>query len=280
LSAAALDSIAQAFDGGTAIPYIGPGVLTLDGGQLPSSPDTLVARLTAKASVPYKIRNNLGAAAQFIENFKHRSTVTASMTEAFSSEAQPTSLHTLLMGLPALPLVVHAWYDDLPQKALRSRSDWGMAQGVSQSEHFGNWIYYYDADGSHAGVESAGLPAAWKTLLYQPLGSVWPARNYLVSDSDFVEVITEIDIQTPIPESVKDIRKGRSFLFLGCRFSTQLERLFAHQIMKRSSGKHWAILPEEPTRNEARFLEEHSIERVDLSLREFASEFPVKRPLK
>ena len=269
-----LDSIAEAFDGGNAIPFLGPGVLSFDkeGGQLPDSHKALVGHLTSKSSVPHKVRNNLGAAAQFIENFKHRSTVTNAMTEAFSPDIQPTSLHTLLMSLPALPLVVHAWYDDLPQKALRLRSSWGMAQGVSQSEHSGNWVHYFASDSTYAGVEVDGSYVEWKTLLYQPLGSVWPTSNYLVSDSDFVEVITEIDIQTPIPECVKDIRTGRSFLFLGCRFSTQLERLFAHQIMKRSSQKHWVILPEEPTRNEARFLEEHSIERVAITLGDFVSQ--------
>ena len=273
MTTAALDSIARAFDGGIAIPYLGPGVLSIDGNPLPGSQDALVVRLTAKASVPHKIRNNLGAAAQFIENFKHRSTVTNSMGEAFGLEAQPTSLHTLLMGLAALPLVVHAWYDDLPQKALRSRSGWGMVQGVSQAEHSGSWVNYYNADGSQAAVESGRHPAEWKTLLYQPFGSVWPARNFLVSDSDFVEVLTEIDIQTPIPKSVQEIRMGRSFLFLGCRFSKQLDRLFAHQIIKRSSQKHWAVLPEEPTRNEARFMEEHSIERIPITLSEFVEAF-------
>ena len=270
-----LDSIARAFGNGEIIPFIGPGVLSFDDAEvkLPASHLALVGYLTAKSSVPYKVRKNLGAAAQFIENFKHRSTVTTAMTEAFSTDAQPTALHKLLLNQPALPLVVHAWYDDLPQKALRSCASWGMTQGVSQSEHFGDWIYYYNSDGSYAGVEADGSHAAWKTLLYQPLGSVWPARNYLVSDSDFVEVITEIDIQTPIPVSVQEIRKGRSFLFLGCRFSMQLDRLFAHQIIKRSSGKHWAIIPEDTTRNEARFLEEHNIERIPLGLAEFVAEF-------
>ena len=279
MNASPLDSIAQAFDGGNAIPFLGPGVLSFDGAgrPLPDSHKVLVGHLTSKSSVPHKVRNNLGAAAQFIENFKHRSTVTSAMTEAFSVDAEPTSLHTLLMSLPALPLVVHAWYDDLPQKALRSRSSWGMAQGVSQAEHFGNWVHYYTSDGTYAGVEADRPFADWKTLLYQPLGSVWPAHNYLVSDSDFVEVLTEIDIQTPIPDSVQEIRKGKSFLFLGCRFSTQLERLFAHQIIKRSSEKHWAILPEDITPNEARFLERHNIERITMSLGEFVAALSKKQ---
>jgi hypothetical protein len=275
MNSAALESIARNFAGGNAIPYLGPGVLSLDTSinQLPGSPSALAGRLTAKSSVPFKIKNNLTAAAQFIENFKHRRTVSSAMTEAFGSDAQPTSLHTLLMSQPSLPLVVHAWYDDLPQKALRSRPSWGMVQGVSQSEHFGNWVHYFDADGSTATPMSPSQPQDWRTLLYQPLGSVWPAHNYLVSDSDFVEVLTEIDIQTPIPEAVQEIRKGKSFLFLGCRFASQLDRMFARQIMKRSSEKHWAVLPEEPTRNEARFLEKFNIERIPMTLSEFVAAF-------
>ena len=87
--------------------------------------------------------------------------------------------------------------------------------------------------------------------------------------SDFVEVLTEIDIQTPIPGLVQERRRGRSFLFLGCRFTSQTERMFAHQIMKRSTDTHYAVLNAEPTRNEARFLAQHGIQRLNLPLSEF-----------
>jgi hypothetical protein len=266
----AIGTIKDALARGLVIPYMGPGVLALAGEScpLPRSPLELVDRLTAKASVPHKIRKNLTAAAQFIENFKHRKTVVAAMTEAFAAPMQPTPLHRFLAAQPALPLIVHAWYDDLPQKALAGKSGWGMAQGVSQSQHYGTWVHYFSGETlAPAGQADA---ADWRTLLYQPLGSVSPAANYLVSDSDFVEVLTEIDIQTPIPEAVINIRKNRNFLFLGCRFSTQLERIFAHQITKRSSDRHWAVLPETPTRNEARFLAQHKIERIPLPLAAFA----------
>ncbi|MGO9517565.1 MAG: SIR2 family NAD-dependent protein deacylase [Candidatus Korobacteraceae bacterium] len=268
-----MESIAARLQGGHVIPYLGPGVLSLSGSEkaLPGSHGALAICLTAKTSVPHKIRTNLTAAAQFIENFKHRRTVCNSMTEAFCGEAEPTALHRMLATMPAMPLIVHAWYDDLPQKALRAHSSWGMVQGVSQAEHYGNWVHYFHADGSRAEQEATGKPNDWKTMLYQPFGSVWPARNYLVSDSDFVEVLTEIDIQTPIPERVQHLRRDRSFLFLGCRFSTQMERMFARQIMKRSSEKHWAVLPEEPTRNEARFLDQYNVERLAMPLDEFVS---------
>ncbi len=276
----AMEFISARLQGGHVIPYIGPGVLSLSerDSPLPGSHGALAGCLTAKTTVPHKIRTNLTAAAQFIENFKHRKTVSNAMTEAFCGEAQPNALHTLLASMPAMPLIVHAWYDDLPQKAFRAHSEWGMVQGVSQAEHYGNWVHYFHADGSRVSADTVGKPDAWKTMLYQPLGSVWPAHNYLVSDSDFVEVLTEIDIQTPIPEPVQHLRRDRSFLFLGCRFSTQMERLFARQIMKRSSEKHWAVLPEEPTRNEARFLAQYNIERLAMPLREFVAAFE-KKPL-
>ena len=266
-----VETIRQDLASGIVIPYLGAGVLALAGENcpLPGSPEVLVDRLTAKASVPHKIRKNLTAAAQFIKNFKHRKTVVKAMTEAFSADVQPAALHRYLASIPALKLLVHAWYDDLPQKALASRECWGMVQGISQPQRFGTWTYSYAGHGQNTRQDAPD--AAWMPLLYQPLGSVSPAANFLVSDSDFVEVLTEIDIQTPIPEAVQNIRKGRSFLFLGCRFSTQIERAFPQQIMKRSSDRHWAVLPEEPTRNEAKFLELYDIERIAMPLAEFAA---------
>jgi hypothetical protein len=268
-----LNLIQSGLVNGRVIPYLGPGVLGLSAGEVkvPATHLDLVGKLTAKASVPHKIRNNLTAAAQFIENFKHRKTVATAMREAFSPQMSPTGLHTWLAGLQQLPLWVNAWYDNLPQQALAARDGrWGIVQGVSQAEHFGNWVHYFDSDGTpRMDLDAASVEAPWPMLLYQPIGSVTPAANFLVSDSDYVEVLTEIDIQTPIPKPVQKLRAGRNFLFLGCRFSSQLERIFARQIIKRSSDLHWAVLPEEPTRNERRFLEENGIRRIDTPLNDW-----------
>ena len=174
-----VETIRESLNSGLAIPYLGAGVLALagDGCPLPASPWDLVDRLTAKASVPHKIRRNLTAAAQFIENFKHRKTVKAAMTEAFGVDAEPTALHRYLASLPALRLIVHAWYDDLPQKALASRKGWGIVQGVSQAEHFGAWDHYFDGD-TGAAQKEASDAASWMPVLYQPLGSVSPGGEF------------------------------------------------------------------------------------------------------
>lgn len=269
--------IAEIVDGlaaGKVIPYLGPGVLALAAEPLPfpDSMQALVQRLTAKSSVPHRIRNDLTRAAQFIENFKHRKTLAALMTQAFEGEGVPTALHRWLAAQGRIPLIVDTWYDDLMQRALAARDGWGQVQGVSRAERPGIWVQYAGSDGAPTAEAQA---RSWNTLLYKPIGSISPARNFLVSDSDYVEVLTEIDIQTPIPEPVREIRSGRQFLFLGCRFRNQLERIFAGQIMKRSSDVHWAVLPGLLTRNEERFLTRQNIRRLDMELHDLMSLLPV-----
>jgi len=264
-----LQEIADALSSGSAIPYLGPEVLTLEPAScaVPATPNDLVKLLTSKVSVPHKIRNNLTAAAQFIENFKHRKSVVSLMSDAYSPSVSPNILHQYLAKLSKKPLlIVDTWYDDAMSKALAQHTNWGQIQGVSQSEHFGTWVNYFDANGNAAEALAADV---WDVILYKPLGSIAPAKNFIVSDSDFVEVLTEIDIQTPIPTRVQELRTGANFLFLGCRFNNQLTRTYARQVMKRSSDKHWAVIEGALTRMEQKFIAEQNITRIDMPLAQF-----------
>jgi len=263
--AAVPDAVIDGLQAGTLAPYLGPLVLGLcPAVPVPATPLDLASFLNAKTSVPGKIRNRLTAVAQFIENFKHRKTLVAAMDEAYAATPPASVLHRWLAALPA-PLIVDTWYDDTMRAALASRTDWAEVQGLSQSEHFGTWTGWYASDGT---LSPDPIDAA--TVLYKPWGAHAPASNYLVSDTDYVEVLTEIDIQTPIPALVQQRRAELGFVFLGCRFNDQLPRAFARQIMKRSKGPHYAVLPDEPTRMEVRFLEEQCITRIALPLAEAA----------
>lgn len=260
-----ITEILAGLESGTVVPYLGPGIWATAATPPvhPANHLELVTKLTERTTVPHKIRKNLTAAAQYIENFKHRKTLVGLMKTAFEGKSTPCELHQFIASFHKLPLVVDAWYDDAMQQALAQHPDWGQVQGVSRAEHQGEWVRYYTAQGELA---DAAVAAQWQTLLYRPLGSSNPANNYIVSDSDYVEILTEIDIQTPLPEIVQQRRTGKNFLFLGCRFGYQLDRIFARQIMKRSSSRHWALIEGELTRNEARFLKEQNITRVDMPL--------------
>jgi SIR2-like domain len=249
---AVLAKVAQQLRAGKIVPYLGPGLAEASQPAVPMTPQALAAFFGTKVALPRRAKGNAWASAQYIESTKHRSTVSALMTEAFGPHVEPTPLHYYLASL-SLPMIVDSWYDGAMRLALHQRDDWGEIQGITRAGiGEDRWYRFYDAAGAEAERSAAEM---WTTVLYKPHGSIVPARNFLISDADYVEVLTEIDIQTPIPEAVKDRRTERSFLFIGCRFHDQLLRTYARQITKRSAPPHFAIVePDGLTKNELRFF--------------------------
>ena len=67
------------------------------------------------------------------------------------------------------------------------RSDWGEVQGITRAGiGEDRWYRFYDAAGTEADRTAA---SGWTTVLYKPHGSIAPAKNFLISDADYVEVL-------------------------------------------------------------------------------------------
>ncbi|SCM77160.1 conserved hypothetical protein [uncultured Pleomorphomonas sp.] len=246
------------------VPYLGPGLLTLDGpSPVPASPEEVAAALQKRVPVPGRIRGNMWAVAQYIESHRHRRTLKKLMADIFAAEPRPSAVHRFLAGLP-LGLVVDSWYDGAFAAALAAagRSDAVDVQGMSRAAiGEDRWYRAFDLAGCPAAPDGA------RTLLYTPHGGIRPDGDVLVSDSDYVEALTEIDIQTPIPQEVRTRRATRGFLFLGCRFHDQMLRTYARQIVKRSAGPHACVAEAATlTLNERRFLAAENIALIDLPL--------------
>ena len=275
-----LDEIGRGIAAGRLIPYLGPEVLTFETiPPVPVGARPLAHALNSRVAVPGRVRNNLWHTSQYIETHRHRVTVDRLMAEFFAPIPAPSALHRWLAGLPALPLVVDTWYDGTMRAALldSGRTDWGQVQGASKARRLDGGVWYrtVSADGTICPDDAAG---EWSTLLYKPHGAAQPTGDVLVSDADYVEVLTEIDIQTPIPEAVKQRRAGRGFVYLGCRFYDQILRTFARQIAKHSGGPRYAVVPEDLTRNEIRFLEVEGIRPLTLPLADAVARLSALQP--
>ncbi len=260
-----VNDVRSGFQAGELAPYLGPGVLSRSTGL--RSYEGVAEFLGSKVALPRRARGNLWASAQFIEGRKHRQTLDALMKEAFASFSTPLPIHSYLASLP-LPLIVDTWYDGSMRSALATRRDWVEVQGGSRAGiGEARWYRTYGHDGAELAPESA-VDAT--TVLYKPHGAVTPDQNFLVSDADYVEVLTEIDIQTPIPDVVKQRRGSLGFVYLGCRFHDQTLRIFARQIGKRSKGPCFAVVDPAVgmTRNEERFLAESGARLIHASVDE------------
>jgi hypothetical protein len=247
--------VAAELRAGRLAPYLGPGLLSLAPNvPVPTSYEKLAEFLGTKVALPRRARGNAWAAAQFIESRQHRSAVTALMAQAFAGEVAPLPLHRFLVDL-APPLIVDSWYDAALRQAFVGKASFIEVQGITRAAiGEARWFRAYDAAGENLPIEAANSA---KTLVYKPHGGVRPASNFLISDADYVEVLTEIDIQNPIPECVRERRGGVGFLFLGCHFNDQLLRTYARQIQKRSRGPNYAVFEHaELTRMERRFAAE------------------------
>ena len=180
----AIKSIREDLARGLVIPYLGPGVLALAGENcsLPASPEDLVGRMTAEGERAAQDRKHLTAAAQFIENFKHRKTGEAAMNEAFAAQAAPSAAAPLAGRAAGAADRRHLVRRHACGRRWQRRgSGWAEVQGLSQSEHFGTWIGWYDAAGARPGRRGS-QDARCST---SPGAAIAPAGNYLVSDSDY-----------------------------------------------------------------------------------------------
>lgn len=248
------------------VPYLGPELLMLEGKpSVPASPEEIAVALQKRVPVPGRIRGNMWAVAQYIESRRHRRTLKKLMAEIFAGELRPSAFHRFLATLP-LSLVVDSWYAGTLAVAMAEagRQDVVDVQGMSRATiGEDRWYHAFDLNGVATELSAAG------TLLYRPHGGIKPVGDVLVSDSDYVEALTEIDIQTPIPDAVRERRATRGFLFLGCRFHDQMLRTYARQIIKRSVGPHACVADAATlTTNEQRFLAAENIVLIDMPLAE------------
>lgn len=263
-----LADIARGLTEGRLIPFLGPDVLCLDGEPVvPAGARALALLMGSKAGVPGRIKNNLWHAAQYIETHKHRVTVDRMMADIFKTVPAPNALHLWLAGLDRLPMIVDTWYDGAMKAALeaKGRADWGIVQGASKARRLDGGCWHRAATPEGV-IVADDVADSWGTVLYKPHGAAQPTGDVLVSDSDYVEVLTDIDIQTPIPQVVQDRRGPRGFVFLGCRFYDQILRTFARQIIKRSTGPRYAVVPEDLSPNERKFLEKEGIQPLAMPL--------------
>jgi hypothetical protein len=265
---ALLSNIRDALEGDRLVPYLGPDLLSLDGPPtVPVLPEDVARLLHKRTPAPSRIRTNMWGVAQYIDSRKHRKTLVAYMADIFGAAPHPSAFHRWL-ARQSLSMMVDSWYDSTLRSAVvaAERTDAVDVQGTTRAGiNLDQWYLSYDLGGAVVPNEAA---ARARTVLYTPHGGVAPAGNFLVADSDYVEVLTEIDIQTPIPLVVQERRTTRGFLFLGCRFHDQMLRTYARQIMKRSAGPHFAVADcANLQKNEAKFYAAQGIVVIDLNLK-------------
>ena len=106
-------------------------------------------------------------------------------------------------------------------------------------------------------------------IIFKPLGTPLPESNYIASDADFVDYITELMGGFAIPSFVKRSRQNKRYLLLGLRLNRDTDRMvFSDVIFGADQPAGWAFIPR-PTEKEKRYLNKLNIEIINADVADF-----------
>jgi hypothetical protein len=87
-------------------------------------------------------------------------------------------------------------------------------------------------------------------ILFKPMGTPKPEANYIASDADYVDYITELMGGFAIPDFLKEYRKGKQYLFIGLPLNRDSERMVMSDIVYGAAEqKGWVLNKIRPIKN-------------------------------
>jgi hypothetical protein len=98
------------------------------------------------------------------------------------------------------------------------------------------------------------------------MGTPVPEPNYVASDADYVDYLTELMGGFGVPAFVKDYRRGKQYLMIGLPLTRDTERMTLSDLIYDSADPSgWAVI-EEPTEKERRFCDRQRIGIIEASI--------------
>jgi hypothetical protein len=267
MSITVLNEIVSGIKSGQIVPYLGPGALTgsvnsESGEPIPADSDSLILAMNNGQPMAPRLMYEFPRAAMHQELKRGRKMVTKFLTELYDAgQWTQAPLHNWLAELQ-LPYIVDSNRDTQLQDQYRNRPHTlicGVARIAGTDYRFR--IYHYDGreyrEIDQADVDT-GLP-----VLFKPMGTPRPDANFIASDADYVDYITELMGGFAIPSFLKTYRPGKQYVFLGMRMTRDTERMVLSDITYGAGEpKGWALIPQ-PTDKERRYCLKQGIELIE-----------------
>lgn len=269
---------------GQVVLYLGPGVLKgavnkTTGEPIPADSDSLIYAMNNGQPMAPKLMYEFPRAAMNLELKRGRSFVNKFLTKTYGeSEWTRATLHECIAGLKPHYVVdvnrdtqLQDSYSDTPHTLVV-----GVARITAADYRFK--IYHYDGN-AYNEIEQQQVNTKLP-ILFKPTGTPIPEPNFIASDADFVDYITELMGGFAIPSFLKEYRQNKQYLFLGLRMQRDTERMVMSDITFGSgSPKGWAFIPEANAK-EKRFCERQNIEIIDADWNELIEEDKLQFTLK
>lgn len=268
-----LDQIRAGLAAGEIVPFIGADALAdvtnnKTGSKIPATSDELILALNNGQPMSPRLMYEFPRAAMNIELKRGRVAVNRALEGIYADRGwSEAALHQWLTGLK-LPYIIDLNRDTGLQQAWADRPH-TLIVGIARIAGGLRYkLFRHDGTGYIAAEDDDIDPAA--PILFKPCGTPWPEPNWLASDADFVDYITELMGGFAIPPYLKARRKGLRYVVLGARLNRDTIRmLLADFIYGAASPAGWALIPGANDK-EKRFCARIGLEVIDADWRELA----------
>ena len=269
----AFDNIFTGLSDGNVVPYLGAGALNgvidpATGKAIPADSDSLIIAMNNGKPMAPKLMYEFPRAAMNVELKRGRSAVNKFLDATYRDTQWSTSALHAWLAQQKLPYIVDANRDTQLQKQYAATPHTlivGIARMSAKEYRFR--LFKYDGT-SYIAIEQEAVDTSLP-ILFKPLGTPLPVSNYIASDADFVDYITELMGGFDIPSFVKRMRQNKRYLLLGMRLNRDTDRMVFSDIMfgaAQPSG--WALISH-PTDKEKRYLGKMGIEIVNADVADF-----------
>lgn len=266
-----LDDIRAGIIDGSVVPFIGAGALAgvthkVSGKQIPATSDELILAMNNGQPMAPRLMYEFPRAAMNVELKRGRTAVNRFLETTYADNGWNESPFHAWLASQNPAYIVDINRDSGLQKLWATRPHL-LVVGVARiaGTAFRYKIYEYDAHAykevSEEGGFNQNLP-----VLFKPTGSPWPTPNWIASDADFVDYITELMGGFAIPGFLKKRRMGLKYVLAGVRLNRDTERMLLSEIIwGAAQPAGWVLIPE-PTDKERRFCTRLGLEVIEADL--------------
>jgi len=246
------------------VPYLGPGVLfdatnKLTGAPMPADSNSLILAMNNGNPMAPKLMYEFPRAAMNQELKKGRNFLGQFLTKLYGeTEWTRAAIHDWLAEWkPAYIIDINR---DTQLQDSYADEEHTLIIGVARitASAFRFKIFHFDS-GEYFEIPQEQVDTRLP-ILFKPMGTPTPEANYIASDADYVDYITELMGGFAIPDFLKEYRKGKQYLFIGMPLNRDSERMVMSDIVYGAVEKKGWVLNRNPTDKEQRFCKKIGLE--------------------
>lgn len=255
------------------VPYLGPGVLfdavsKLDGTPMPADSNSLILAMNGGKPMAPKLMYEFPRAAMNLELKRGRQFVPQFLDKLYKeSQWTRATIHDWLAEWR--PRYVIDINRDTQLQDSYADEEHTLIVGVARivGSHYRFKIFHYDGK-EYFEIDSQQVDLQ-QPILFKPMGTPRPQSNYIASDADYVDYITELMGGFAIPDFLKEYRKDKKYLLLGLPLNRDSERMVMSDITYDADEHRGWFLRKNPTDKERRFALRLGFELIEADCQEF-----------